>query len=236
METELSVINGLAFLHRPQTGDLDVIKEVIEGDNYCLKDIPLTGPLRVIDVGAHIGSFSRHVESIWPGSKYWAYEANPRNWELLKQNTACLDIQVFEGACVGTEPENKRMIMDKRYVDVTGGWGINWGPAKPLNACDTFEPITNFYSLHDVLKDTDIDILKIDCEGSEWNILYYLPYEDLKRVKYFLGEFHPGALLHCKLPYDLIRHKILSVFDCPALEERTSYDPSELYNVFGVRR
>ena len=59
-------------------------------------------------------------------------------------------------------------------------------------------------TLENIIKENNINnikLLKIDCEGSEYEILYNTPKEILNLIKYMRGEFHENKELTNK--YDI---------------------------------
>ena len=71
-------------------GDLDVIDEVITRDMYGMRAYKnwRPTPSLVLDVGAHIGTFSVLAKTLWPDVPVIAFEPNPESYELLVANTA----------------------------------------------------------------------------------------------------------------------------------------------------
>jgi FkbM family methyltransferase len=71
-------------------GDLDVIDEVVTRDMYGMrmyaKSYP--APSLVLDIGAHIGTFTVLAKILWPDVPVIAFEPNPESFELLQANTA----------------------------------------------------------------------------------------------------------------------------------------------------
>lgn len=241
MKLEKVEVGGISFKIRPETVDINVLHEVITADPYQLRAINLRAQPNIIDVGGHIGAFTRLAHTRWVDGKFWIYEANRRNWPVLKANLLPMGSKVtlFRGAAVGTIPENKRLVIRKDEANrVTGGWGIIYDKqAYEPDANTAFEEIENFYNLHDVIKDLDkVDILKLDCEGSEWSILKELSDEDLHKVDYLVAEIHCGALPHAPATYEEIRDRVLKHFVCPELERRPTCQNHDLFNIVACNR
>lgn len=238
MEFEIITRGGIEFYVRPGTVDHNVLDEVITGDCYRLKDINLRDKPNIVDVGGHIGGFSKYASTRYPGANIFVFEANKRNWEILKANVGeCAT--VYEGALVGKKPVNRRLVISAGEADrVTGGWGIIYNKDKYTPDENTAtEEIKNFYFIKDVFSKLDkVDILKLDCEGSEWLILEHMTDEELYKVDYLVAEIHCGALAHTGVSYSKIRDRILKQFICPALENRAEYTEKDLFNIIACNK
>lgn len=235
------VVSGIPFMIRSNTVDRNVLEEVIEGDCYRLNAIGLRKKPNVVDVGGHIGAFTKLAAWKWPRGKFFVYEANPRNYDLLTHNLASISDKttIFKGACVGKVPANKRIQIAKGEGDrVTGGWGIIYGDKE----CDPdpraeVQPIDTFYNLSDLFVSLDkVDVLKLDCEGSEFTILKHLTDEELHKIDYLVCEVHCGALPHQDWTYEGFRNRILKHFVCPELAAKPTASNHDLFNIVACNR
>ena len=238
---EKVVVSGIPFYIRPGTVDRNVLDEVINGDCYRLNDIGLRAQPNIVDVGGHIGSFTKTCAWKWPHGKFWVYEANPMNHDIIEKNLADIaeKTTLFKGACVGKVPANHRLVIAGHEANrVTGGWGIVYGDevCEP-SAGAAVQPIDNFYNLADVFDELHkVDILKLDCEGSEFSILKEMSDADLYKVDYLLCEIHCGALPHHDWTYEEFRARVLKYFVCPELEARPHCGPHDLFNIVACNR
>ena len=232
-------VGGLGFIARRDTCDEGVIREVVEADVYKLKTIDFKEPPVVVDVGGHIGSFTRAAAAKWPSGKFFTYEANPMNYDIITRNLSSITSykKVFLGACVGAPPANKFMVISKPEADsITGGWGILYdeNPVNVNHDKTATVPITNFYSLVDLFEQeklSKIHLLKLDCEGSEFSIIKELPDELLAKIDIIVAEVHCGALPHAPMKWDAFRAKLLSTHSCPDLEARKTVSHKDLFNI-----
>jgi FkbM family methyltransferase len=124
----------------------------------------------VVDVGANAGYFSLWWLSRHPGSKMVCVEPIPENFALLKRNAALnpdKKITLINGAVDG---QNGEIVL--RYT-LTQGFTT---AASVLSGVDgQIETTVKCFSLAQVMADfsmKQIDFLKLDCEGSEYAILY----------------------------------------------------------------
>lgn len=235
------VKSGIPFHVREGTVDVNVLDEVITGDCYKLNQITLRKDPNIVDVGAHIGGFTKLCAWKWPHGRIYSFEANKRNWELLESNVSDIreKVAVFKGALVGYEPVNKRLVINSLEADrVTGGWGIIFADeAYTPGLGEAFEEIERFYFIKDLFPAFDkVDILKLDCEGSEWSIIEAMTDEELDKVDYLVAEIHCGALAHAPATYGKIRAKILKHFICPELQARETYSSTDLFNIVACNR
>jgi FkbM family methyltransferase len=179
---------------RKNTVDQNVLDEVLVGDCYALKTLELPANPIVIDVGGHIGAFAKAIAFKSPDARVYVFEANPQNWSILEANLRTLGnrIQIHKCALVGSIPKNKNMFIgageEKR---VTGGWGFTW---KDENPVDIPRVLTKDFVLAEELFNSleRVDLLKLDCEGSEFNIIEHLSDDSMGKIKRFAAEIHVG--------------------------------------------
>ena len=175
-------VNGVFF--RKTTLDSFVFDEVYthntyEIDSFIASDV-------VIDIGANAGYFSKLC--IDRGCKnILAFEPEPENLELLKQNLSRYDgCHIYDLAvwkCSGTTLDF--YALPRRANTGLGGFYKN-----PL-ATDNDHAVIKVptISLDDILKNIErVSVLKIDVEGAEYEILANSSL--LGRVDTIVGEYH----------------------------------------------
>lgn len=159
----------------------------MECSTYPIHLVDIERDELVLDIGANVGGF-------WNAWK-WRFD----NWHLVEPSVYnCEQIRAN-----GYEGSYSRNAVGKRsgeVVKLQKYWGDgdndtvsgNFGTTEFVNIDnghgwygDYEECIT--LSLEDVIKDKEIGLLKIDCEGAEFDFLYN---KDLSKIKYIVGEFH----------------------------------------------
>ena len=149
-------------------GDANMIyDEVRTRDLYRLKDENL-----IIDIGANIGIFTVIASNY--AQKIIAYEPLAENFKFLKKNLKHNKIDNVEVHKLGLGKKGRaRMIpmLSGSYVGVLGK-----------------EPV-KLIGLDDI-EFEKCDLLKVDCEGSEYDLFKYASPETLKKIKRFAMEFH----------------------------------------------
>lgn len=145
-------------IHAPPEPGLAIdFVELILDDDYGLLEFEVP-PKTIVDIGGNIGLFSLWAGLIFPDSRIHCYEPNPRLHEYLAKNLRGRAILHGEG--VGSKEGRASMLdnEESRLGQVVTGAG------------DASLSIT---AIHTVLERTGghADLLKMDCEGSEWDIL-----------------------------------------------------------------
>lgn len=130
-------------------------------------------PRVIVDIGANVGVFSKLCSMLFPEADIYAYEPNPLPVAWLQRNTVGTRIRVMPVA-VG---ETSALVKLDTTCDSTNSRVKNDGDL--VVAC---------VAATDVADGRDIDLLKIDCEGSEWSILRDSSL--LKRTHEFCLEYH----------------------------------------------
>jgi len=177
--------------------DLAVVKSVIDLDEYRIRSLWEAG-LQVkvaLDVGAHVGSFTRLVKHYWPEAMVIAVDADATAAAYYKANTTGLGgVHHYHGAVTAVGgPSRVRLIKARdgndggNYVaevvegllDVPGDSTFEWVDA------------TDILTLLERYNSPSIDLMKLDAEGAEAAILSDLQSDGyLTRVKHIVGEWH----------------------------------------------
>lgn len=191
--TEVQTPRGRAavFATRQGTTDLATVGATFRlwgnlVDEYAFATRQVGGLM--VDVGAHIGTASIAVLLDNPGARAIAVEPLPENVAMIRDNAARNGVSdrltVIEAAVGDGAPLAIRYGPDvHRYIgDIRGADG------------ETITVAT--VTLADLLADGDIDLLKTDCEGGEWDLFGRASTEDLARVTEIVGEYHTQGPEH----------------------------------------
>ncbi len=176
----------ISFEFRPGTIDEIVFRAVVERNEYRIPD-NLPPHDIIVDIGAHIGSFSwlcwnrgaRNIE---------AFEADPVNAEYARKHLQSTNVSVKQLA-VWRSDRSEPLLFHSGYTEMLPDGpdpiGVNTGGGNVFSSSGNAIQTT---TLDDVIGDRQISILKLDCEGSEYPIL--LTSRKLKQVRMIVGEYH----------------------------------------------
>jgi FkbM family methyltransferase len=171
------VKDGWKFNHRPGTTDRQTVDEVY---SYPLYDLShYSGVKTVLDIGAHIGSFSVRAMHAFPKATVYAFEPVRENFGMLNANTGDSPRLVpFPCAVTGQlRPDRVVRIMPDRN---TGASMYGYGSGKA---------VVPYMRITDILDWAGDGLLvKMDCESAEYDILKHLK---LSRLAGLIIEFHP---------------------------------------------
>ncbi len=126
----------------------------------------------IVDIGSHIGISILYFKALYPNSKILAFEPNPISFEILKENifnNGLENIEIIEKAI------DKEYYLKDFYIDNSNE---NWESNSSFlnnswNGKESTKSIkVECIRLDNYVKDiNEIDMLKIDTEGSEFEIL-----------------------------------------------------------------
>lgn len=196
---------GYWFIVREHTHDHRMIRAVIERDEYGLETLKeVLTPNLIVDVGAHIGSFAAMARKHWPEARIMSYEPAPDSAKMFRANTKGMEIEFTEAALIPGKSRNVTLSEElddepaSKYVhevvDTINGENI------PIYDAETVKGIGIVALIEELQEqdpDVEIDVLKLDCEGSEYPLLKELQVSGLlSKVKYILGEWHRKGTDH----------------------------------------
>jgi len=166
-----------------QVCDLNILVENLLDDQYELRTMVRDGDI-VVDIGAHIGIFSVLAAHLRSGVRVLAFEPERDNFAMLKENLAAnpsLNIQAYNKAvCYGGASGSLYVSCDN-----TGAHSLVWGGGRG----QAVEYI-DLSAVLDLLPERRIDLLKVDCEGSEYNIFLNAAAADLLCIRSIVMEVH----------------------------------------------
>jgi len=185
---EIRLRNGV-ILRAPETIDLAFLfHETWVRQVYNPRGYEIRNGNTVIDIGANVGVFGAYAASRGPGVKVFAYEPFPENVKWLRRNVEDSGLKNVEiraqavasvsGArTLHVDPE--KWIMHHLMSDSSEESGISVD-------CTTLDEIMSTEQI------ARCDLLKLDCEGSEYEILQSARPETLNRIRRMVGEYHEG--------------------------------------------
>ena len=168
--------NSLRFLV-PTTGLYLVFKEIFVTDFYDIDTLVKQLPAKplIIDIGANAGYFNVMLFSKIKDATVYAYEPIPVNYELFKKNislNAGLEkkIHLFNKAVTGSPIESVELFME-HDTDNTVIASI-YSDFDQQNKYSIKVPAISLQEIISSNGFNKIDLLKVDCEGSEYPIIY----------------------------------------------------------------
>lgn len=151
----------------------------------------------VIDIGAHVGIYSLYATQS-PGTKVFAFEPVPENFFLLRENIQQngLGERIFSfPVAVSSKTETARIYLRSNASGLHSTIPIESASFQTTykeRQKGTFIEVSSI-SLRDIFDQYNVrqcDVLKMDCEGSEYDILYAFPDEYFNRIRSIRLEYH----------------------------------------------
>lgn len=151
----------------------------VSGDcrEYRLYEIPFPDRINVIDVGAHIGGFVASVRRRHPSPNIACVEACPNNWAALAANVDGIAKRYACAVWYGVDFVYLRNVFNSSYTTA----GSQTIPPAISETGDviippyvndmTKIPTITLEQIADDCQMSRVDILKLDCEGCEFNVI-----------------------------------------------------------------
>ena len=180
--------NGIKFKTNGNVLDMVAIVENFGSENkydYFLKKSE--EKYIILDIGANIGTFSVYIGKKYPFSRLFCYEPDEKNFEKLAEN---LQINSITNANFYRKAVGKKNEFIKLFSDEFGKFGtvgsstVTKGPKEIKVECITLE---NIFDENCIM---NCDLLKLDCEGAEYDILMNTKKEIFEKIKLISLEYH----------------------------------------------
>jgi FkbM family methyltransferase len=193
----------LHFVTRPNeiklevdAGNYSVFKEIFVEDFYRIKEIinklPSNGV--VVDIGANEGFFAALILSKKKDATVYAYEPLPYNLKKINKlrqiNPSFADkIILHDEAVADGSSETIRLFMQQENNESSIASIYKEFDERNTKSIDV--PATTIAKIIADNNLNKIHLLKLDCEGAEYAILYSAEASVLKKIKCILIEVHP---------------------------------------------
>lgn len=176
----------LGLTLRPEKNDPFIFKEVFI-DN-CYQVAPSIAGQTVIDVGAHIGTFS--LLALKRGAKkVIAIEPDPDSFMILTKHLTNFSNIVFYNKALWKNNTDELNLCSPSENLPTHFRALEENAKKTYRVCRKAKPIT----LAQIIAEQQlekIDLLKIDIEGGEKEVFSSLPPELFAKIDCIVGEWH----------------------------------------------
>lgn len=168
---------------------LAIFREVWNHQTYDRSLGSLT-PRTIVDIGAHIGLFTLRAATRWPDARIYAFEPDPRNYETLMRNVAQNSVSnaVVHNLAVGGQSGQAEFYVGRQPETHSLYRG-------PFDESSERTICVDVLSMADIVNQIDsevIDLLKIDCEGCEYEIVRAAGELLSRHVRYCVLEYHAG--------------------------------------------
>ncbi|MFN2300224.1 MAG: FkbM family methyltransferase [Anaerolineales bacterium] len=190
---ELRLRGGCRFRVRSLM-DLWIIKETCLDRDYEWDLPPLIEDWRIVDIGAGLGDFSIHAAFGHPQRAVAAFEPFAESFNLLQENlvlNGVRNVQAFPlavGARCGPMQLETATGIAVQHSTARAG---DTGPVETLRV----EGITLAEALR-VAGFDRCDLLKVDCEGGEYDIFQTATADTFARIDRIVMEYHDGCTPH----------------------------------------
>lgn len=182
--------NGLRFRLRPGTSDRPTIDEVFVHGIYDRDVTAIRENDIVLDIGAHIGTFTVLASKAAGNGRVYSFEPDEGNFSLLREN---LGLNGIVNAHAVNAAVAKSMGRRRFFVNgnATNGHSLcRQGEGAREVAVETV-PLGDFIKAHKIPR---VDLLKMDCEGAEYEIMLNCPKAVIGKIRRIAMECHsvPG--------------------------------------------
>jgi FkbM family methyltransferase len=179
------------------------VKETFLDAFYTRYGIPVENGWKVVDIGAGIGDFAVYAAWSRPQTVVLAFEPFPGSYRLLAKNLSAnhlTNVEIFPMAVWGSGGDLLLDLSSGEPLQIASIASTN-GDARSAKIA---VPAVTLQSLVDQHQLDCIDLLKLDCEGAEYEILMKTPASILKKIERIIMEYHDLN--------ETANHKVLSAF------------------------
>ncbi|NBR84728.1 MAG: FkbM family methyltransferase [Verrucomicrobia bacterium] len=181
----LTIELGETVIHAQNWLELDFLfNEVFVGNEYYVK-LPRRDPF-IIDCGANIGCTTLYFKLHYPDARILAFEPNPYCFEMLKKNVEANGLKhvaLVQAACASA-PGTTTFHVNPTFSPLSSAIGNRDEKQKTV-------PIeVRLVKLSDSITE-NVDLLKLDIEGGEWDVFADLVASGkLARIDRMAIEYH----------------------------------------------
>ena len=184
---------GHDVFYRPATSDPLAINQVLlrRGGKAEYYLPPALDPKVILDIGSNIGTSILFFHDQFPAAKIYGFEPHPETFRILQTNVGAIpSVEIFNYA-LGASDGKSSLTFDGADFSRFGAKDAGENPLGPLTTADC--EVKHAGTVMERLGLGRVDLIKIDCEGAEYDVLTALPEEMLRNCKWIAGEMHDAS-------------------------------------------
>src|SRR6266568_8897568 len=176
---------GQKIYYRPGTSDGAMIYDTLIKSEYSLP--ASLQPNVIVDVGSNIGGSIIHFHRLFPSATIYGFEPHPETFRILELNVSPIpSVSVFNFGLSDSDQKLEIPFKGTDFSVFSTGQPGRLNKNEPVVSCEVRNIATNLPEL-EIEK---VDLIKIDCEGAEYDILTAFPQSLLASCKWIVGEIH----------------------------------------------
>ena len=184
---DLATINwrGQKIHYRPGTSDGAMIYDTLMKSQYYVPTA--LEPQVILDIGSNIGGSIIYFRHQFPSARIYGFEPHPETFQVLQRNVSNLpSVSVFNFGLGNSDRELAIPFQNGDFKSFRTTQPSTSPPDVPLVQCK----VRNVATVLSELGIGKVDLIKIDCEGAEYDILTAIPRSILAGCKWIVGEIH----------------------------------------------
>jgi len=146
----------------------------------------------VVDIGGGVGDFTIYVSVQHPNNVVYTFEPTPDSFTLLQENLQLNNITNAQIYPQAVWSESSQVIIDTTQGQ-PGQFTSQTAGNDPLPDGLVLVPSLSLEEAFDITGLGHCNLIKIDCEGAEYEILFSTPDEILERIERIVMEYHDDA-------------------------------------------
>lgn len=187
LKTKTVKMDGLLFRVRRLSWDERFLSHAFEREDYTKGGFSLKETDTVIDIGANIGAFSIYAAKRVPKGRVIAFEPAADNYELLVRNASLNRLSNLTPVRAAVAGRSGRITLFRG--EASGLHSTTEGHSADCTETEVVDAV----SLEDIFlryKIEECKIVKLNCEGAEYEILYSTPAFVFKKIERIVMEYH----------------------------------------------
>lgn len=170
--------------------DALTVKEIFIDQDYKIK---LKSPKVILDIGGNIGTFSILQSIKYPKCKIFTFEPSKKIYQLLVENINLNKSKNIYAKNIGVWSKKSTA---KFFKNKASGLSSVFTLAKRDGAVSEtvkLDTLSNIFTNNNIHR---CDLIKMDCEGAEYEILLKAPKSLFKNIKNLAIEYHDSLTDH----------------------------------------
>jgi FkbM family methyltransferase len=150
----------------------------------------------IVDIGGYIGDFALYAVKQLGSRKVFVYEPSKKNFAIMTHNIQHNQYRDRIVAVNMAVSDANEVLMD---IDLPDSKQVNVSAYESDPSSATSVPSITLKDLFNAHELGCVDLLKLDCEGSEYAILLSVPIELFERIQNIAMEYHEIEGFEAKL-------------------------------------